>query len=81
MCQVIAYKWLMENNNGKLLTITLKRCNGYQRFQLYGLDFDRWSPMAGGCILQVVAHVGSTEIELLGFTVIHSSVIFYTNIY
>ena len=29
--------------------------------------------MAGGCILEVVAHGGSTEIELSGFTVIHSS--------
>ena len=29
--------------------------------------------MADGCILEVVAHTGSTEMELLGFTVIHSS--------
>ena len=28
--------------------------------------------MAGGGILEVVAHGGPTEVELLGFTVIHS---------
>ena len=29
--------------------------------------------MAGGCVLEVVAHGDPTEVELLGFTVIHSS--------
>lgn len=28
--------------------------------------------MAGGCILEVVAYGGLTEVVLLGFTVIHS---------
>ena len=37
--------------------------------------------MAGGCILEVVAHGGSTEIELLGFTVIHSSLSSFIQIY
>lgn len=30
--------------------------------------------MAGGCILEVVAYGGLTEVVLLGFTVIHSFV-------
>ena len=31
--------------------------------------------MAGSCILEVVAHRGPTYVELLGFTVIHSSLL------
>ena len=37
--------------------------------------------MAGGCILEVVVHGASTEIELLGFTVIHSSLSSFIQIF
>lgn len=37
--------------------------------------------MAGGCILGVVAHGRSTEIEMLGFTVNHSSLSSFIQIF
>ena len=71
MCQVVAYRRLKAIENSK--TVSRKSGRGrlremvvYERLQYKALTEDilsvlgRWSLMGGGCLLEVVAHGGST---------------------